>query len=278
MAVTDAAAPASEILTRAHIPSAMALSMEAGWNQTREDWALFINRGRTRGLFREGELVATAAALPYGPRLGYVSMVLVTPRYRNRGIATWMLSEAVEDLETRACRAMLDATPAGAVVYRRLGFVDIFPLRRWQGEGRKVRGAALRTAAPQNAERLITLDAVAFGTARPFLIRNFLARVGTRALMSDAGFVVRRKGFRADQIGPLVAADADSARHLFGAALSLRTGPVFLDVPDHQQGLAAMLEALGFSVQRSFARMARRLSTPPGDPAKLFVTAGPEFG
>ena len=266
------------LLTRAHIASAMALSIEAGWNQTREDWALFINRGRTRGIFREGELIATAASLPYGPQLGYVSMILVIPRYRNRGIATGMLRASVDDLEACQCSAMLDATPAGAVVYRRLGFVDIFALRRWQGEGRKVRGAALWTAAPEDAERLIALDAAAFGTARPFLIRDFLARVGTRVLWSDAGFVIRRRGVRADQIGPLVAANADSAQHLLGAALSLGAGPVFLDVPDHQQSFAAMLEAFGFSVQRPFTRMARHLSAPPGDPVKRFVTAGPEFG
>ena len=278
MAVIDAAAPASEILTREHISGAMALSVEAGWNQTPEDWALFIGLGRTRGIFVEGELIATAAALPYEPRLGYVSMVLVTPRHRNRGIATAMLRQAVDDLENRACTAMLDATQAGAVIYRRLGFVDIFPLRRWQGEGGKVRGAALGPAAPEDVESLVTLDAAAFGAARSFLIRDFLGRASTRALVSDAGFVIRRKGFRADQIGPLVAADTHGAERLLGAALSLGAGPVFLDVPDHQQSLAAILEALGFSVQRPFTRMALRRSTPPGDPARLFLTAGPEFG
>ena len=278
MGVIDAAAPAPARLTRAHIAGATALSVEAGWNQTPDDWALFIDHGRTRGVFVDGELIATAATLPYGPRLCYVSMVLVTARYRNRGIATGMLREAVGDLEASTCTAMLDATPAGAEVYRRLGFVDIFPLRRWQGEVGNASGAALRTATPHDIERLVTLDATAFGAARPFLIRDFLARAGTRALVSDAGFVVRRKGIRADQIGPLVAADADGAQQLLGAALGLGAGPVFLDVPDHQQNLAAMLEALKFSVQRPFTRMARHLTTWPGDPAKLFVAAGPEFG
>jgi GNAT superfamily N-acetyltransferase len=278
MAVIDLPAAASERLTRVHIAGAMALSVEAGWNQTPDDWALFIDRGQTRGIFIEGELIATAATLPYEPRLGYVSMVLVTPRYRNRGIATRMLRESVDDLEARDWAAMLDATPAGAVVYRRLGFVDIFPLRRWQGEGGNARGAALRPARPQDVDWLITLDATAFGASRWFLIRDFLARSGTQTLVSDAGFVVRRKGIRADQIGPLVAADAQGAQQLLAAALGLGGGPVFLDVPDHQQSIAAMLEARKFSVQRPFTRMAHGLSTRPDDPARLFVAAGPEFG
>jgi GNAT superfamily N-acetyltransferase len=47
--------------------------------------------------------------------------ILVTPRFRNRGIAMKLLRESVDDLEVRGYRALLDATPAGAVVYRRLG-------------------------------------------------------------------------------------------------------------------------------------------------------------
>ena len=276
MAVIDA--PVSEILSMAHVESALALSIEAGWNQTPDDWAFFTECGRTRGIFVDGELIATAATLTYGSRLGYVSMILVTPRFRNRGIAKQLLRESFDDLEIRGYRALLDATPAGAVVYRRLGFLDVFPLRRWQGEGYAASGAALRTATLPNVERLIVQDALAFGADRPFLIRNLLARAGTHALVSDVGFVVRRKGNRADQIGPLVAADGPSAQQLLFAAIGLGAGPVFLDVPDHQQSLGHFLEALGFSVQRPFTRMGRGLSTRPGDPARLFAAAGPEFG
>jgi GNAT superfamily N-acetyltransferase len=276
MAVIDA--PVSEILSLAHVESALALSIEAGWNQTLDDWAFFTEHGRTRGIFVDGELIATAATLTYGSRLGYVCMILVTPRFRNRGIAMKLLRESVDDLEVRGYRALLDATPAGAVVYRRLGFVDVFPLRRWQGEGYAASGTALRTATLPNVEHLIVQDAVAFGAERPFLIRNLLARAGTHALVSDGGFVVRRKGNRADQIGPLIAADGPGAQQLVFAAIGLGAGPVFLDVPDHQQSLGDFLEALGFSVQRPFTRMGRGLSTQPGDPARLFVAAGPEFG
>jgi GNAT superfamily N-acetyltransferase len=276
MAVIDA--PVSEILSLAHVESALALSIEAGWNQTPDDWAFFTEHGRTRGIFVDGELIATAATLTYGSRLGYVCMILVTPRFRNRGIAMKLLRESVDDLEVRGYRALLDATPAGAVVYRRLGFVDVFPLRRWQGEGYAASGTALRTATLPNVEHLIVQDAVAFGADRPFLIRNLLARAGTHALVSDGGFVVRRKGNRADQIGPLIAADGPGAQQLVFAAIGLGAGPVFLDVPDHQQSLGDFLEALGFSVQRPFTRMGRGLSTQPGDPARLFVAAGPEFG
>ena len=276
MAVIDE--PAPETLSLAHVKGALALSIEAGWNQTSDDWVFFAQHGRIRGILLDGELIATAATLTYGSRLGYVSMILVTPRFRNRGIAKKLLRELIDDLEIRGYSALLDATPAGAAVYRRLGFLDVFPLQRWQGKGYDASGAALRAASLTNVDHLIVQDALAFGADRPFLIRNLLARAGTSALVSDVGFALRRKGSRADQIGPLVAADEASAQQLLSAAIGLGAGPVFLDVPDHQQGLGTFLEARGFVVQRSFTRMARGLSTCLGDRARLFVVAGPEFG
>ena len=64
----------------------LALSDEAGWNQTEEDWRLFIEKGRTFGI-RDGQanLIATAAAFPYEGNFGFVSMVLVTSARRREG-------------------------------------------------------------------------------------------------------------------------------------------------------------------------------------------------
>jgi hypothetical protein len=77
------------------------------------------------------------------------------------------------------------------VIYGRRGFLDVFPLRRRQGEGCDASGAALHTATLPNVDHLIVQDALAFGADRPFLIRNLLARAGTRALVSDVGFVLQ---------------------------------------------------------------------------------------
>ena len=52
-------------------PTPWRLSDAAGWNQVGDDWALFIEHGRTLGCRDgDGRLIATAAALPYGSRRG----------------------------------------------------------------------------------------------------------------------------------------------------------------------------------------------------------------
>ncbi len=208
-------------------------------------------------------------------------MVLVTPAFRHRGIATRLLRDAMAALQAQSRTPMLDATPAGAAVYRPLGFRDVLSMRRWQGRGREGPPSRLRQAMVTDVPMLTELDAKAFGASRPFLMASFLsflARLGTRALIGEGGFVVRRSGFRADQIGPLVAPDEASAATLLAAALDAAPGPVFIDLLDGREPLARMLSGRGFEVQRPFTRMALGTSTPFGDPALLFAAAGPEFG
>ena len=74
-------------LTLDDIEGAIALSEEAGWNQTARDWQLMLENGLGFGLVTEnGSLVATALTLPHGCHLAWVSMVLVTKAFGKRGL------------------------------------------------------------------------------------------------------------------------------------------------------------------------------------------------
>jgi ribosomal protein S18 acetylase RimI-like enzyme len=278
MGATEALAAAT--LTPADVPGALALSSKVGWNQTADDWRLFIARGRTIGLFDAAPaLIATAAALPYNG-FGYISMVIVDPAWRRRGLARRLMGECIDTLRGQGRAALLDATPAGALVYRDLGFVELATMERWEGEGGaavQVSGTAERLA-PDGVDALIAADAAAFGSRRRFLLEDFLARPGTVAWTCDGGYLVMRQGHRATQIGPLVASSAQAARVLLATAIAAALGRVFLDLFTSWPDLAAPLESSGFKRQRPFIRMALDRVTLPGDPARLAIAAGPEFG
>ena len=152
-------------LTQRDVPGALALSNKVGWNQTAEDWRLFIAHGRSIGLFDTDEgLIATAAALPYHNGFGYISMVIVEPGWRRRGLARRLMGECIDTLRGMGRAALLDATPAGALVYRGLGFVELVTMERWEGEGSvaDARSPADRLR-PDNLHKLIEADALAFG-------------------------------------------------------------------------------------------------------------------
>jgi GNAT superfamily N-acetyltransferase len=270
-------------LTAEHIPACVALSAEAGWNQTADDWALFLRHGTVIGVpGDDGQPVATGAVLPYPDHFAWISMVLVTARWRRQRLGTRILEICRGDAERRGLTAVLDATPAGEPVYRPLGFQAMLPLTRWQGHGggRLVLPDGVRAMTAGDLAAVAAVDAEVFGAERAFLVQSLFARAAQLAFVADdgTGFVLARPGRIATQIGPIIAADEDAAAALLDAALDAVAGPAFLDVLDAWPRLRRNLQARGFSIQRPYLRMALHRAVPFGDPARTFVIAGPEFG
>jgi ribosomal protein S18 acetylase RimI-like enzyme len=271
-------------LSEASIAGCLALSAEAGWNQTADDWALFMRHGTVFGLpDADGRPAATGAILPYPDALAWISMVLVTASRRRARIGTRMLETCCAELTRRGLVAVLDATPAGERVYRPLGFEAIFPLSRWQGEGgggRAALPAGIRAMATADLAAVAASDASAFGARRSFLLESFFRRAPLLAFVQQAesAFVLARPGRLATQIGPLIAADEEAAASLLDAALEAVAGPVFLDLCDRWEILARALQRRHFTVQRPYLRMALHGSAPFSGVTRTFVVAGPEFG
>ena len=282
----------AERLVLGDVESALALSDAARWNQSADDWTFFIAEGETFGLRDEaGRLIATAAALPYEGGFGWISMVLVDAGHRHRGLATSLVAAATASLRRVGRVPVLDATPAGAEVYRRTGFASGFGFDRWEraATGVEATGPLGRVSVadrPIDARRgadvedLVALDAAAQRIGRATLLRAFVARPDTRAWLANTrdGFVVSRTGRLATQIGPLVAARTADALTLLETALAATAGPVFIDVPARATTLARWLEQRGFAPQRSFVRMALGDGKLLNADLRMFALAGPEFG
>ena len=273
-------------LTEEAIPGCMALSAEAGWNQTPDDWATFVRHGTVFGLVADGAPVASGAIMPYPKDFAWISMVLVTASRRRARIGTRILETCCAEIARRGLVAMLDATPAGERVYSPLGFEPMFGLTRWQGQGGNAGAgntklpAGIRPMTKDDVIAIVALDAAAFGAQREFLLASFLRREPHLAFVTGdrKGFALARPGRLASHIGPVIAVDEASASALLAAALDCLSGPVFLDLADRWSTLARQLQERGFTVQRPFLRMGMRRRAPFGDVERTFVIAGPEFG
>ena len=283
MAVSEALSLGA--LTLADVASGLALSSGAGWNQTADDWSLFIGAGAAFGVRDEGgALIATAAALPYDATTGWISMVLVDAAHRHRGIASQLVDACIASLRDAARTPVLDATPAGAAVYAKIGFVAGFAFDRWEGDAAPTHAIAAGEravpAAPTQVETLIALDRSAGGVDRSLLLRSFIARSDTRAWLAAGGdgFAVRRAGRRAAHVGPIVATRDDDALGLLATAIDRAAGRVFIDVPAHRTSIADALVRRGFVRQRSFVRMALGNVGAAAARDRIFALAGPEFG
>jgi GNAT superfamily N-acetyltransferase len=268
------------VLSLEHASGGLKLSSEAGWNQTAADWAVFIRHGTVFGMADGDTPVATAAILPYGG-FGFIGMVLVTPAWRQRGLATRLLEQTISALRERALVPVLDATPAGAIVYGPLGFRTMFGLSRWERAGSPTGSAAagaIPAPDPEDLDAVTRMDAAVFGSDRRFLFADFLGRAGTRVIRTAHGFAMTRQGHRAVQLGPVVADSEAAAIELLAATLAGVDGRVFLDVAERRSEIVRWLEANGFVRQRPFQRMALGDASGFGSHAGVMVSVGPEFG
>lgn len=269
------------MLSQTHIGDAMLLSTESGWNQTEADWQLFLRHGTVFGLIEDGALAASAAIMPYGSEIAWISMVLTRKRRRGHGFGTRLLKHCLSVIETEGRTALLDATPAGEIIYSRLGFEGFETFTRWAGiAGGKPPAVA---AAPDTVAAIAGMNR-AFGADRSALLANFanrrpdLCRYEQNTGLSSFG----RDGRLATQIGPVIAPSKNpgspETADLVAALISHIEGPVFLDVVDGCTELETRLEALGFEKQRPFLRMKRGPWLPPENGPATAVIAGPEFG
>jgi GNAT superfamily N-acetyltransferase len=266
------------------------LSIEAGWNQVAADWRLMLGLGRGYGVRgANGQWIASALALPLGPTITWLSMVLVTQPARGQGLGTRLLSRCLAEVEASGAAAGLDATELGRPIYLPLGFRDVYPLSRWyapQGVRQAVPppgGIAVRAATPGDLARICAYDPPRSGFERAAILANLLARapalarVAERADGSLAGYALGRDGYRALHVGPVVAEDEAIGRAILGSALAATDRPVIADVPDQHASIRRGLADQGASAPRGFMRMLRGRSARIEDGSRIFALAGPEL-
>jgi GNAT superfamily N-acetyltransferase len=280
MGVTDVAFDIEE-LSLADSPAGLALSDEAGWNQTIEDWRCFLERGAVFGMRdADGRVIATAALLP-SPPVTWISMVLVTANWRRRGLANALMTRCIDAARARHLEPWLDATPAGAAVYRSMGFVEtglhLARLRRTSSSA----GAQLQqSASAARLQKLLDADRRAMGFDRGDLIRQFAHRAGSATYETGDATGLMRAGRKACQIGPIYGDSETAAIALLEHIIEDESGSLVIDLSAAHSEAREFLLARGFVFERPFSRMCFGTNTPmaSGGSTELIAVAGPEFG
>jgi hypothetical protein len=252
------------------------LSTEAHWNQNEDDWRFFLTKGAVFGVRdRRGELVATAALLPYTETDAWISMVLVTESFRRRGLATQLVDTCLNAATRLGVTSWLDATPAGAKVYGPLGFAPTIELRRLKLAGTT---ASVGTPLPGGKlDEFLTCDTSAMGFDRRALLEELSRRPSSRLLSNGNAMTLIRDGRTARHIGPLFADTPASALAMVRDIETSENGPLLIDAIASQGAFVDGLTSSGWTIERPFQRMRfGRAMTQAGE--LPFAVAGPEFG
>ena len=258
----------------------LALSTEAGWNQNEADWQFVLKNAVAFGVRAEHGLIATAALLPHDAREAWIGMVLVSAPWRRRGLATRLLAQCLAAAADNGLTASLDATPAGAAVYRRIGFQPTLELVRLRFQGPPARGRAAPPVPGVPAHELSALiarDRDAIGCDRSGLLLALGRRAGSRLVAAGDDVALVRDGRTARHVGPLFAGDAGRAEALLRGIAAAEGGALLIDAVALHRDFVAGLIAAGWSVERPFQRMRFGAGgTAPAAPP--FAIAGPEYG
>src|SRR4051812_9218213 len=257
----------------------LALSDEANWNQTEDDWRFFLSHGTVLGVRdKAGRLVATAALLPYTSKAAWISMVLVTADWRRRGLATGLLDDCLVLAKSKGLTTWLDATPAGARVYGPLGFTPTLGVQRLGHKGSGAHaGPPLEPAPAATFDELLARDRKAMGFDRTTLLRELNARPGSRLVSRDGAIGLIRDGRRARHIGPLFADQPEQALALVSDIVRSESEPLLIDAVDSRNELLPGLTGFGWLVERPFQRMVFGIATTKAAPPPM-AGVGPEFG
>ena len=288
--------PDIRLLTANDLDGAFGLSTGIGWNQRVADWHMLLQLAPA-GSFAavaEDRIIGTAIGIDYGT-FGWIAMMLVDPAWRGQGVGGRLLEEAIGAVPP-GIPIRLDATPLGRQLYTRYGFEDEAELTRHvaqpfdvalDGPSRpqadltsRLASRQVRRLAEADLPAVIARDDRTFGAHRRLLLEWALHGAAQYAHVIDGGAGVQycfgRAGRLFDQIGPVVAADDETAQALVSASLDASEGrAVVVDAFDRHRGFTAWLKRRGFSASRPLFRMRRSAWHHDSDERAIL---GPEFG
>lgn len=239
-------APAFMPMQRAHLPGALALSVDAGWPHRRDDWELVLGISKGCVALVGDKVVATALVTPFG-NAAMVNLVVVDRPLRGRGLGREIMTRAMTTLDPDSWH--LVATEEGLPLYEKLGFRPCGEVAQHQGIAGAItpHGGAV-WARPADLPAIIELDRKASKMDRGSLYRTLSHQARFAVLRISAGiagFAAVRPFGKGHVIGPVVAGSDGQAQDLISLLMAEHAGKFLrVDTGTHT-GLGPWLAACG---------------------------------
>ncbi|MGI4839840.1 MAG: GNAT family N-acetyltransferase [Janthinobacterium lividum] len=253
-------------MTAADVANAHALSVALKWPHRLEDWAMLQRVAQGFVAEDNGRLIGSSFACHQGD-FTTIGLVIVSDDYQGQGIGRRLMDLALETVGPRT--AVLNATVAGAPLYTKMGFKDFGQIEQRQGQASAGAGptTALKTGehcralSASDAPRLIELANAGSGLDRAAVLDDLLPDVeygvGIEAAGQLQGFALLRPFGRGLCLGPVIAQDAEQAKHLIETLLhKVPYAFVRIDIPA-ASGLAPWLEAAGLKQVDTVTQMSK---------------------
>jgi GNAT superfamily N-acetyltransferase len=240
------------------------LTDQEGWNYTEEDFLMFDESGCAETIVacEGGEIVGMVTLFDYG-ETGWISNLLVSWKWRGKGIGGKLLSKALELFKDKRTVSLF-STKEATKIYAKAGFKrdrEFSFVKFWGGK----RGAA----EIRKNRNVLSMDRRCFGYDRGGVLKVMMKRGITLSPRRGDGFAILRPDPREPAVGPVVAEDKGAGMDLLYCGLStLGAGTVSVLPSPNVEGVKEI-----YRVVRLY-----RGERPFTDYGKAFALAGLEFG
>jgi N-acetylglutamate synthase-like GNAT family acetyltransferase len=260
-------------LTEADLPAAAELLARVGLSGASTMLRRYL-RWQPDGVWKleiDGALAGTVTLLHQGS-VGFVGCMAVHPARQGAGLGRRMLEHAQREARrTGITTFLLEATPAGELLYRRLGYVAEHESMIFTRDS-AIAAAAPRIAATDHLD-IVALDREATGRERAVMIASLIEEFGG-AVTRDGGRLAGYAVVAGDRLGPVIASTAAAGR---GLVERFAPGCATAVAPLANTAAVAALAACGFTGARPLRRM--RLGPPvAARPDWLWTLVSPGAG
>lgn len=252
MSVSQPPAYVYRPMTADDVGNAHGLSVALKWPHRLEDWAMLQRVAQGFVAEDNGRLIGSSFACHQG-EFSTIGLVIVSDDYQGKGIGRRLMDLALATAVPRT--AILNATQAGAPLYEKMGFKSFGEIQQRQGQAPSLlpmplkAGNHCRNLTDADSARLIELANAGSGLDRSSVLADVLPGIERGIGIERDGllraFALLRPFGRGLCIGPVLAENADQARHMIEELLSkVPYAFVRIDIPA-DCGLAHWLEDIG---------------------------------
>jgi ribosomal protein S18 acetylase RimI-like enzyme len=265
------------------------LSASVGWDYDEFEIRTVMSSGNIFGHRNtEGEIVSSAAIIPYDTNLASIGMVIVHEEYRGLGLGKKVTQKCIDSV-SQDTSIMLISTVDGKPLYETLDFITVDYVHKYLSDNYiqtkmfNNRDIALEKYLENDFNEIIELDSAAFGdTRRKFLLNRIDQSKHCLVAKNQKGKII---GFGLSVLGPInlilgpiVAPDTQTAALIIEGLAQNHQGKLRIDVTSNNDELMVFLEKRGFVKVSNPPIMIKNSVNMPYRNKELFAITAQIFG
>lgn len=276
-------------LNETDIHGLIKLSNSIGWDYDKDEILTIMASGIIYGHKDEhGQILSSAAIIPYGPSLASIGMVIVNQDYRGMGLGRKVTQKCLDSISSDTL-VMLIATEEGKPMYESMGFHSIDFVHKYLCDNytsKKLEDrltVEVSTLRDEDLLHVVKLDRDALGEERKTFLINRINQAQQALVVKNfegkiVGFGLSILGPANLILGPIVAPTNDIAALLIDRLANHHQGRLRIDVPSGKEIFMSHLEKCGFVKVSQPPIMIKNANQLPTRNKTLYGIAAQVFG